>query len=134
MVITKEETFGPVYSGGGSLGPLVQPLLQGNGVVASFVAGGEKQGDGLPAQAIEQVSDRRLLQRLFEFGIIGGLEFIPSRRIAVEAAAQGIARGDFLQPKVDLRPLAQQPPRPQAINQNADPVFVARRLINTFDA
>src|ERR1700730_4919301 len=54
-------------------------------------------------------------------------------RIAVEAAAQGVAPSYFLQPEIDLRPLARQTAGPQAIHQDADAVFRVRRLIDPFD-
>ena len=52
--------------------------------------------DGLAVEAIEQVADRRLRRRPFEFGIVGGLEVFPSRRIAMVAPAQRVARRDLL--------------------------------------
>ena len=77
---------------GGSPGPLVEPLLQSHRVVAGFVTGGEEQGDGLMGQPIEKGAGRRLGRRPFKFGVIGGLEVFSTLRIAVEAAAQRVAR------------------------------------------
>src|SRR5271165_295131 len=54
-------------------------------------------------------------------------------RIAVEAAAQSVARGYLLQPQLDLRPLPGQTAGPQAIHQDADAVFRGRRSIDAFD-
>ena len=79
-------------------------------------------------EPIEQVANRRLRCRLAELGIIGGFEFFPPRRVAVEEAAQSIARGNFLQPQVDPRPFPRQPARPQAIDQNTSAVPVVRGL------
>src|ERR1700751_4018684 len=90
----------------------VEPFLQGDRVVAGLVAGGKEERDGLAAQPLEQAMERGVRRRLAQFGIIGGLEFFPTRRIAVKAAAQDAAGGYLLQPKVDLRPLPPQPARP----------------------
>jgi len=83
-------------------------------------------------EPIEQVANRRLRCRLAELGIIGGFEFFPARRVAVEEAAQSIARGNFLQPQVDPRPFPRQPARPQAIDQNTSAVPVVRGFVDSF--
>src|SRR5271166_586465 len=119
---------------GASASPLVEPLLQSGGVVAGLVAGGEEQGDRPAGQSIEQVVDSRLRRLPFEFGVIGGLEVFPSRRIAVVAATQDIAWCDFLQPEIDLRPLPRQAAGPEPIHQDADAALRVRRLIDAFDA
>src|SRR6516165_5216630 len=112
----------------------VEPLPQSDRVVAGFVARGEEEGDGLTAQPIEQTLDCRLRRRLAEFGIIGGLEFFPTRRIAVKAAAQGVAGGNLLQPKVDPRLFPRQAAGPKAVHQDADAVIVVGRVVDAFDA
>src|SRR5205814_263519 len=73
-------------------------------------------------------------RRLFEFGVIGGLEVFPARRIAMETAAQGVARRDFSQPQIDLRPLPREAARPQPIHQDANAVCGIRWFIDPFDA
>src|SRR5580704_13337888 len=66
-------------------------------------------------EPIEQVANRRLRCRL-----------------AVEEAAQSIARGNFLHPQVDPRPFPRQPARPQAIDQNTSAVPVVRGFVDSF--
>jgi hypothetical protein len=77
-------------------------------------------------------SDRRLHRRLVELGTIGGLEFFPALRVAVEEPAQSIAGGDFLQPKIDPCPFLRQAAWPKAINQNTNAVCILRRFVNPF--
>jgi hypothetical protein len=112
----------------------VEPFLQSDCVVAGLVVGGEEEGDGLAVQPLEQAMERRLRRRLAEFGIIGGLEFFPTRRIAVKAAAQGVARGNLLQPKVDPRLFPRQAAGPKAVHQDAHAVIVVGRVVDAFDA
>ena len=99
-------------------------------LVSSRAANSRVTGSRLSGASLEH---RRLRRLLFEFGVIGGLEVYPTRRVAVEAAAKRIARRDFLQPQVDLRPLPRQTAGPQAIHQDADAVFRVRRPIDAFD-
>src|SRR6516164_3009348 len=82
------------------------------------------------AQPIEQLANRRLRRRLFEFGEIGNLELFPMLGITMEAAAQRAARGYFLQPQLDLRSLPRQAARPQPIDQYANAVLRIGRLID----
>jgi hypothetical protein len=77
-------------------------------------------------------SDRRLHRRLVELGTIGGLEFFPALRVAVEEPAQSIAGGDFLPPKIDPCPFLRQAAWPKAINQNTNAVCILRRFVNPF--
>src|SRR6516164_1131923 len=94
---------------------IFQPLLQRNSVVAGLIAGGEQQGDGPTGQSLDQVMKGRLRRSPFEFGVISGLEVAPSGGIPVQAAAQGVARCDLLQPEIDFRALSRQTARPQPI-------------------
>src|SRR6516165_9627963 len=96
----------------GSAGARLQPLLQRGRVVMGLVARGEQQGDRRTGQPVEQVARGGLRRLAFEFRVIGGPECVPTGGIAVEPAAQRVARRKLLQPNRDLRLFARQPAWP----------------------
>src|SRR5262249_41304492 len=111
----------------------LKPFLQRDCVVTGLVPCRKEQGDRSFGHTLAQLADGLLGCRLRQFGIIGGLELVPPRRVAMEEPAQCVARRDVLEPQPDLRALSRHAARPKAINQDTDAVLVVRRIVDPFD-
>ena len=85
------------------------------------------QGDGPFLALVPQEGDLVLL--LFQLLPVTLLERLPPGRIVGEPLPQLRARGHFLQPQIQGRPLLAQPARPQPLDQDPKPVLAGGLLI-----
>src|SRR5690606_21003250 len=66
----------------------------------------------------------------FQFGVVSLSELRPSLRLVAEPTAQFRARGDLLQPPIELQRLLLHPPRPEAFDEVPLAIAPFRRVVD----
>lgn len=114
-----------------SRGTFKQEAPQRDGLVVLFVLGRIEERNRLGFCVLFDRSEK--CRFLFQFSIVAMLEFRPPGGIVVEPFSQCRRWADLAKPKIDMRVLFRQAPRPQPIDQQSEAVGLGCRLIDAFD-